>query len=134
MLVRDYIIALFMFAMLFTGFAMFYSDTIKTYGITGNTNYGKTYNQTDEIYEYSQEIYGKVNQTGGTEDTGQDALFLGAWSAFKLTFKSFGYIIPLINSIFTDLGIPKFILITFLGIITITLVFMIISAILKGLV
>lgn len=90
MLLRHILIALVIFSMVIAGSALIVSDMNVAYGNQVNdSNFNATYNKLTDIHGNSSQMINKVNASEGIVETGADLFFTGTWSTIKLFFNSF---------------------------------------------
>lgn len=134
---RHYILGIVMFMFVIVGgvslLGMMRSDD-STYGDSSQLQeFNNTFNQLDLVSDRVGSMQGTLSNAsvdGGTFGV-LNSLILSGWQTFKLLFSSFGFMTGVFNGLTTFFGVPAWIPAIILLVVTIMLVFTIISAILQ---
>lgn len=136
MLLRDFAIGVIFFSLVITasaflmgGFENRYSTDIdqNLYWEPANESFNETFSSMSEMQATAEQMANQT-QTQGLEGQGvAEALAGGTWNVIMLIWDSFGIIKDLVANIAEQLGMPSWFVIGLLAIITISIVFAIIS-------
>ena len=128
MKLSDFIIGIMLFSAVVAGGALFSSDLHQNYGVVTNSSWNETYNKASEISAISDEIF---NKTDSSELSVSDFTVVPIIGAVKLVGNSLSLFYDVILNFTTELGFPVWVASILIGLLTTTLTFLIISAILK---
>lgn len=126
------LIGIVMFSALFMGMFAIYGDMINWYpdyyNETAQTYYGDVYQQINASFDLASETSDKLRNQTSTEVTALDSAVLGATSVFRLLWNSYNFVNGMIQNVAKELGIPGWIVKTFMTIFLIVIAFAIIDA------
>ena len=127
---RDILISIVLFGMFIGGLFLITGEMFSSYGIP--TTYNSTvYNKIADISTQTDTMRTAI-ENSGTSVVGDILLFpKGVWESIKLVLSSGGIIGSVVNSISTDYGIPSIFTFGFITIVMITIIFGILSAIMR---
>lgn len=134
---RQYIIGILIFSMFITGGMSLMSSFFEHDATFGDQD---KYNQFNDTFNIMDDVSDRVNDLESSvvsvdTDPGLwgtlSALTLGVWNSLQLLFSSFGFMDTVFNGFESIFGIPGWIGTMIIAIITVVLVFSIISAILQ---
>jgi len=131
---RTLFIWILLFSSLVIGMRLFYTDLSDIYSVSRNENFTAFDDYMDDTYSQIQEMEDKLETS---EVTGIDAVDMaiyfvrGSYQALKLTLKLPTLYTGLITEVTTMLRLPLWVKTLTLGIVIVTVVFLIVSAALK---
>lgn len=134
---RHYIIGIVMFSFMIVGgvslLGMMRADSSSFGDSDKLTQFNNTFNKLDTVSTSVNAMQSTL--TNASVDAGAfgtlNALILSGWQSFKLLFSSFGFMSGVFSGLTTMFGVPAWIPATILLLVTILLVFSIISAVLQ---
>lgn len=134
---RHYIIGIVMFSFMIVGGVSLLGMMREVDSGFGDadklTQFNNTFNKLDTVSSTvgsMQNTLTNASIEGGTFGV-LNSLILGGWQTFKLLFSSFGFMTGVFGGLTTVFGVPAWIPATILLLVTIMLVFSIISAVLQ---
>lgn len=131
---RDFAIVVVVFSLVTASFVMLIGGIENAYGDTINENlawkndsFNATFNKMDAMYNETGRMANKT-QEEGLEGVGiAETLAGGTWDVIVMVWKSFGYVGTFVTDASEVLGLPPWFVTGVIAIITITMVFTIIS-------
>jgi len=122
----------YLFAILIVGaFVLgttYFINDLQTYtGIAVNTTYNASYNKIGDIMNLSTEATTQL-QGGSVDSTFNEALQIASFPVLKMVLNSFGLIQTILNDAITGAGLPLWILPIIETIVSLALLFAIVSA------
>lgn len=126
MRLQFFIIGILIASAFIVGTTVFIGD-LQTYtGITVDTSYNDTYDKVDDMLNLTSEA---TDTLSGSDvvTTSDAALQIASFPVLKMVMNSFDVMIALIEDVGTDLGLPSWIVPVILGIVSVLLIFAVIS-------
>jgi len=132
MLMRDFMIAIILFGIVLTGFAVIANDMGERYGVTVDTSFNSTYSTIDNMSTRSTNMY-NTYQTGEKSASGFIGMTLSTvGDIFSMVVTSFGVAFGVINQLAIDLMIPTWLVYSVGSILIILIILAILSVIMKS--
>ena len=126
---RDILIGIILFSM-FIGGAFLILGEMNAYG-TQSVDMPKTFNQINNTMNDVNQMQSKMSGSGISVVGYLEYISGGAWESLKLMFNSAGYINAIISDLSDIVGVPTFFVGAIITIISITVIFGILSAIFR---
>jgi hypothetical protein len=130
MLPRDILISIIIFGMFITGAFLILGTMYNSYG-TPYTDTSSTYNKVGEITAQTTQMQENIKSSGASPIGFLEYISSGAWSSLVLLFNSGSIISSMATAIGNDYNIPPIYIMSFMGIVMISIVFGVISAIFR---
>jgi len=130
LLPRDILICIVLFGMFIGGAFLIVGGMFGSYGIPYSDN-SSVYNKVAEIYSSTDSMKNSISNSG-VSTIGDVLLFpKGVWESIKLVINSGSIITGMVEAIGNDYNIPPIFIFGFITIVTITIIFGIISSIMR---
>ena len=132
--IDSFIISILIFIFVITSAVLISQNNIDNYGLNYTTEeFSEVYNKSNEMYEFSQDIKEKTldAETEGS-DQSWESLIKGSYSSVRLIGMSFTIVGDIVEAISATLGLPGYIIATFMTMVTVSLIFAIIYLIFKA--
>jgi hypothetical protein len=131
MLMRDFMIAIIIFGIVLTGFAVIASEMADKYSLSVDTSFNSTYSTINNMSDRSSNMY-NTYQTGEKSASGFIGMTLSTiGDIISMVITSFSVAFGVINQIAIDLMIPSWLILSISSILLILIVLAIISMIMK---
>lgn len=124
MRIDNFLLGFVIFSLVIVTGALMIEDLNQKYDINMSTDgFNTTFNKIDEMYNISEEMNNKTMGEDITSSSATESSIKGAYSAVRLTSKSFGLSRSIMTDISNKFGIPSFIITFAMTAITIMVVF-----------
>ena len=130
MLPRDILISIIIFGMFVGGAFLIVSDMYGSYGIPYSDN-STLYNKIADVNKDTQIMQDSLSSSGASPVGFLEYISTGAWQSLKLVINSGGIISSVVTQFGNDYNIPPIFILAFISIVSITIIFGIISAIFR---
>ena len=132
MLMRDFMIAIILFGIVLTGFAVIASEMGGRYGVSADTSFNSTYSTIGNMSDRASNMY-NTYQTGEKSASGFIGMTLSTvGDIFSMIITSFSVAFSVINQLAIDLMIPSWLVMSVGAILMILIVLAILSVIMKS--
>lgn len=135
MLLKDYLIAILVFAVVITGFWSVIVDTTETYNVTVTSEYNETYTTISDTMADTRSDFDSMRDSIRTSEAGSDedqyggSLLKGAFNSLRLVWNSFTSVNVIVEQTAEKIGIPGYMVLAFLAIVIIAVSLAIIGAV-----
>lgn len=130
MLGRDILISIIIFSMFVAGSFLIVSDMYSSYGVPYADN-SSLYNKMADVNKDTQIMQDSLSSSGASPVGFLEYISTGAWQSLKLLINSGGIISSVVTQFGNDYNIPPVFILAFISITSITIIFSIISAIMR---
>jgi len=114
-------------AIFITGTSYFVADMSTNLGIPVNTSYNTTYNKIDDVIALSNNATAQL-QGGDVDSSFNEALQIASFPVLKMVMNSFSISVSIIESLFSEIGLPDWLLGMVLCIVSVGLIFAVVNA------
>lgn len=127
------LMGLLVVALFSMGFMLLIGNVMTSYDVELEQDINEDYTSTsNDVIDLSKDMYQRFeSNTTASKASGWDDLAVGSYNVLRLFLQSFGMIGKIVNAMAADLHIPAPFIAIFIGMITIVLVGIIVTAILR---
>jgi len=130
LLPRDILISIILFSMFVVGGFFILGSMAGSYGVPYSDN-SSLYNKMNEVTQTTNIMQSSLSSSGASPIGFLEYISTGAWQSLKLIINSGGNIKTVVEQIGNDYNIPSFFIYGLLAIVSITIIFGIISSIFR---